>query len=421
MKIKNVLNYPFMPWFGNDPSGPTTLENAPAETSNTPVASLPTDPTELSAVPAAHACIDILANTIARLPKTVVNVENYADDVYEINEDHMVSRRLRRPSDTIDANLFWRWFFASLFSRGNAYSYIDRPTTGSTIHQLIPVESVQVKEAVDTRATIQRQGFVYDVRLAGGQDLPGVSPKNILAVHGPGYNPTLGYSPSPVLSYAKNTLQKMKLANRRQRKALNSPFVNIAAQISEEGDQLSNEQKLANSELLHKAISQSKNGIVETPFGYTLDDIQTLSQRDIDIIQIMEFDVLDICRIWNVPPRKVFMYEQGIKVPTFSEQTTDFVRWTVAPLVESIESQLTMKLLSGREEVRFPLSNLSRGTMRDEVETLMMATTRAPLMTPNEARPLMRMGLGDSDDPMADRLMVPTGSGGPSDAQQTSE
>ena len=418
MKITNLLNYPFFPWFGNDSSGEPQAPEEATE-SRTPAQSLPTDPVELSAVPAAHACIDILSNTVARLPKTVVAVEDYIDDIHTVLPDHRISQRLRRPNDHIDANLFWRWYFGSLFSRGNAYAYIQRESQGSGVLQLHPVESAHVKELTRRNGAIRRQGFTYDLMLAGSQALSNVPARDVLVLHGPGYNPTLGYSPSPVLSYAKATLQKLRVGNRRQLKALNSPFMNVAAQISEEGDKLSNEQKLANSELLHEAIRRNKNGVIETPFGYELDSVQTLSQQDINLIEVFNFDVLDICRIWNVPPRKVFLYEQGIKVPTFSEQTTDFVRWTIAPLVESIESQLSAKLVSGREEIRFPVAGLSRGTERDEIEGMMMAVTRAAILTPNEARE--RMGLDRMDDPMADRLLVPTGSGGPSESEPTSE
>lgn len=133
----------------------------------------------------------------------------------------------------------------------------------------------------------------------------------------------------------------------------------------------------------------------------------TMSMRDAQFIENMEFTVAEICRIFNVPPHKI----QKLDRATFNNiehLSREFYIATLVPWITRLEATLNQCLLTEGDRraglyLRHNADGLLRGDLQSRSEA-MKNQIASGLMTPNEGRALEdRPPL-----PGGDQLLFPT-------------
>ena len=356
--------------------------------------------------PAVHAAINILATTLARLPKTVARLEDPIEDQWDPLPNHPVSELLQYPSRQFDPWLFWEWILREMFTRGNGYAEITR-------YKSFPVELIPAKV---TNSWVNGKIFRHAQRVIGDQRMRLMKNHWLVTLHGPGF--TGIESPSPVWNYARqviSTQQAAMLYNWRSlaeglstRTAIELDAL-IGLRTGNQGKQL--------QARLQKAFSGARKagGTPVLPPGAKLKSTQgMLSSVDVALIDLLKWGVEDIARVFNVAPRLLQHYHEGFRASKDVEaQFEDFERVSIQPHVHRLQEQLGNKLLtredrSARRVIRFSTDRLKMGSFSEAARAVKEAVSEAGVLTINEGRRKLRQ----RPRPDGDRLIQPRG--GPS-------
>lgn len=144
------------------------------------------------------------------------------------------------------------------------------------------------------------------------------------------------------------------------------------------------------------------HGFQVTPISLTNTDAELLANRD--------YQTTDILRAFGVPSA---LGNQESKNTSFGSGLASllhgFARYTLAPHVARIESELNAKLAptSGEWRIDLDMSNLLRATFREQLDAMRVAlggSSGSGILTPNEARRFL--GYSDLKEPDADRLAI---------------
>lgn len=118
-----------------------------------------------------------------------------------------------------------------------------------------------------------------------------------------------------------------------------------------------------------------------------------MTTRDAQFIEARRFQLLEICRIFRVPPHKVYELERA----TFSnieQQSIDFVSDSIQPWLTRWEQRLSKSLLTDRERdqyfFEFKLEALLRGETKARQEALQIQR-RNGVISANEWRAIENM------------------------------
>ena len=364
----------------------------------------------LAAIPAAYAAIGLLASTLGQLPRTAARLEDPLDDYWSAVPDHPVSELLRNPSRLVDPWLFWEWMFRRLFAGGNAYTWVRREA-GRPV-ELVPADCLRCEWQTGRRGP----AAVYDLHLWGGSGTAGGGERvtaraaDVVTLHGPGFDGVS--SPSPIQYAARRTLELMDRAGQQQEMLMNLISVRSAIKSDAELVRLNLEQRKQLQEDIRKTYQDArrKGEIPVLPPGFDLTG-DGLSSVDLKIIELFKWSVEDIARVYGVPPRLLGHYHEGLRITASVEaQAVDYERWSVQPHIRRVEEQLSAKLM-GRDDVarglvvRMPSDRIRAGSWSERVAAADQAVAKGGVMTPNEARKLLRLPPIEGGD----KLLQPKG------------
>ena len=400
MKIPSIRNALSLKWLARrdasepDASGYTTL----GRTNNVG---------EGNAV-VAQACISIMSDTMTRLPRFVGREGDPQDSYWEPDHDHPVSVLLQNPSPYWDPWEFWNWFFRCRFTTGNAYAEIVR--RGGRPVELIPA----VLDTHPTESGIMRNLRVWDssTGLFKTRTRP-VAVSDVLALHGHGYNGIR--APSPIQFAARRALEGMGSAQEHIVTMLERG--QVLRQVIEsdmEFSGLTAEQRKTLKDDLERSYMGAVNAgrVPVLPPGFEVKSMQGVSAVDLQLMDFLAWNALDLCRVWNVPPRMVFVRMRQDRVANSSVEldAESFVRWSVQPEADRTMAQLSAKLLTTSERmdrlgVRLTSDRIGVGSWTERVMAADTAVAKAGVLTPNEGR--SRLGYPPHAD--GDRLLSPTG------------
>jgi HK97 family phage portal protein len=114
----------------------------------------------------------------------------------------------------------------------------------------------------------------------------------------------------------------------------------------------------------------------------------SLSPSDLQLVESKNLNVLDICRFFGVHPDRVFQSSSTNYKGSESTQTA-FMTDTLFPLINKIETELTVKLVPNAQlnnyRIKFDLDDYYIGDMSTKADyyTKMIA---AGVLTPNDVR-----------------------------------
>ena len=357
-------------------------------------------------MPVATACIDILTDSIAGSDmQVVVNTGNERSPQLEPQRDHPLKLLLDNPFKEWDTTTFWTWYFRELFHSGNAYAYIRRNGNRGRPVELIPARPTAINSDNTRNLHLFQNGKWRYMNTK-------VSLNNILDLHLNSFDGGDSRSPIARASSVINLIDSILIYNRNTiQKGLH--FKTALITEPEAGD-VNKKQREEIREALEKYSSGSDSAgkFLLLPKGLTPVDLSRLNAADMQIMNILQWGIVELCRIWRVPPRMVFHAEAGKaqNKQSIEAEGEDFYRNTLAPHFKRAESGFCNKLLTREEKVgnyRVVLSadELRQGSWTDKARIAQLLVTRGGLLTINEGRAI----LGKEPLEDGDTLINPTG------------
>ena len=358
--------------------------------------------------PAVYAAINILASTIARLPKTVAVLRDPIEDEWDSLPDHPVSILMRFPSRQFDPWQYWEWMLRMLFYQGNGYSEVTRING-------LPVELIPV---MVTNQWFNGQVVRSVQRVLGNQQQRVMKNRWLLSFHGPGFNGI--QSPSPVWHYASSVVAMESAAREYNQRSL---VMGLSTRTAIEIDPMVGLRTRNQGEALQKRLQKMFSGAMKAggtpvlPPGAKLHSTQgMLSNIDVDLIEQLKWDVEDVARIWNVPPRLLQHYHEGFRASKDVEaQFEDFERISIQPHVHRLQEQIGNKLLtkedrSSNRVIRFSTDLLKMGSWSERARSVREAADSG-VITANEGRKKLNLRARPDGDKLLERRGAPKDDG----------
>lgn len=134
----------------------------------------------------------------------------------------------------------------------------------------------------------------------------------------------------------------------------------------------------------------------------------SITPNDSQLVQQATLTVKEISMITGVPPQFLYENAEAKYVNTVEQAGQDVVRYTFRPIIEAVENQLTIKLLTRAERasglrIHIDPSSLLRGDQK-AFSDMIQAEVKAGIRTRNEGR--VALGLPKVNDPDADKLQA---------------
>lgn len=324
-------------------------------------------------ISAVYRCVDTISDGVAQLPIKVYNVEvvngresktrNYTHPaVYVLNtEPH---RRYTRFT-------FVKTMVVSMLLRGNAYALINRNERG----QVVSLEYINADDV--TIKSTDNGDLIYYINGRGN-----VESCNIIHVLNFSYDGITGVS---TLTHARNTLE---LASDSDIHATNffKGGANLAGYLKVNKTLTANQKKqIKDSWVELMQTGGNSIAVLEGDMDYTP---VTISPADAQLLQSREFNVVEICRFFNVSPVKVFDLTKS-SYSTVEATQLAFLTDTIAPLLSKFELEFYRKIFlpseRGRLSLAFDTSVLLRAD-KNALSNYYRNMFNIGVLTPNEVR-----------------------------------
>ena len=327
-------------------------------------------------------CVDIVSGTVASLG---IDIERRIGKYWQVDTSHPLELVLRlKPNERVNSFDFWKAAIVEMLLHGNAYIYPYFNADGDiTRLHLIPHGACQYDAKADTYEINDDVNGLFTT--CNGWRI--VHLKNLSLDGGFTGVSTLAYA-QKVLGIGGNldSLQMDSFATGSTLRGFISGDSNLTQGFgAPQDDQL----KAVKDNITSQLTSGAK--IFTLPGTMKFNQL-SLSPSDLQLVESKNLNVLDICRFFGVHPDRVFQSSSTNYKGSESAQTA-FMTDTLFPLINKIETELTVKLISnqmlGDYRIKFDLDDYYIGDMGTKADyyTKMIS---AGVLTPNEVR--MREG-----------------------------
>lgn len=304
-------------------------------------------------LPAVWSCVNLKANAAAMMPGKLYRRVDSGRDREPVRNHYLYPIIHDQVNPYMPANDWRRLVAAHRDTWGNHYSWIEWGRSNRPVALWpLPPESVRVKR----KSTMAARE--YYVRNADGSEIQ-IPDSDMLHIPGLGFDGTLGYSPVAMLreTLGLGLAQQQSSAALHQngftsRLVLEYPGVMNQEQMKtfKESFQESN----ATLKNAHKAIIL-QNGMVAKPFS--------INPVDAQFLESMKYNDAKIYQIFGVPPHMVGDTEKSTSFGAgIEQQTIGFATYTMAPIMDSIETWIGLKLLPDQTDyfVEYEMKGLMR-------------------------------------------------------------
>ena len=327
-------------------------------------------------------CVDIVSGTVASLG---IDIERRIGKYWQVDEQHPLELVLRlKPNERVNSFDFWKAAVVEMLLHGNAYIYpYFNADSEITRLYLIPNGACTYDKETDTYTISDDVNNLFTT--CNGWRI--VHLKNLSLDGGFTGVSTLTYA-QKVLGVGGNldSLQLDSFASGSTLRGFISGDSNLVQGFGAPQDDQLNAVK---DNITTQLTSGAK--IFTLPGTMKFNQL-SLSPSDLQLVESKNLNVLDICRFFGVHPDRVFQSSSTNYKGSESAQTA-FMTDTLFPLINKIETELTVKLIPngmiGNYRVKFNLDDYYISDMGAKADyyTKMIS---AGVLTPNEVR--MREG-----------------------------
>ena len=303
---------------------------------------------------AVWAAIRILSESVAQLPLSVYESDKLGNKAQAYN--HQIFNLLhRQPNVNMTTYIFIQKCMIDLLTRGNSYVYIER-NGGARPVQLLPLDCNNVK-------LVENEGVIYyELNEGGLVDAEDVLHFKVMSTDG-----LVGTSPIDVGANAIGYGLALE-------KYGNSYFGNgakVSGVLSTDrhlSDEAIERLKVSFKENYSSIKDANKTMVLEE--GLKFQQI-SLSNEASQFLNSREFSITEIARLFNLPPHLLRDLTKS-SFNNISEQSREFVQYSLMPYLVMMESEMNSKLFrkneAGKVETKFVVNALLRGTPKDRSE-----------------------------------------------------
>lgn len=318
----------------------------------------------------AYACTNILSNSVALLPIKVIKFV----DGKRVEVEHPLDKILNLvPNAKFNKFNFFKLLIESLILNGNGYAYIERDSR-------LNVKALHLIDPGYVQPMPQEDGTVKYI--VAGMD-KAVDAINMIHLF---QHCDEMYQGISLLKYARMTLEGAydteQNANRFYRSGAGLLGVLKASAP------LTDAQKTQIAQSWEKSISKtSSGGVAILPQGLDFQSI-SVSPEDAQLLESKQYDVIQICRFFNVSPLKVFDYSH-MSYSSLEQVSLSYLQDSVLPYTQLIEDEFNKKLFKpsevGNLYIDFDFTQMLTTDKKTEAEYYRTLITNG-LCTINEAR-----------------------------------
>jgi HK97 family phage portal protein len=302
---------------------------------------------------AVQACVRVLAETIADLPMPVYKRLKPRG---KQRITHPVGELLQlRPNPYMTAFTFRELLVTHLALWGNCYAEIETNERGETVGLWpIPPWRIEHMETQDGapyfRVTAEKTGIQRNLPYYAVLHIPGL-----------GFDGKKGIS---VIAWARQALE-LGLAAEQFGVEFFENGMNTGAIVTHP-ETLSPEA----FERLRKSLTENYEGLGKSHRMMLLEEgmsfaKNTIPPNDAQFLETRKFQILEIARIFRVPPHMLGDLERA----TFSnieQQSIDFLTYTIQPWLSRIEQAMNYQLFTVLERKRIYVEHLIEGKLRGD-------------------------------------------------------
>lgn len=371
-----------------NPAVPLSAESAYEEIFGTqPTKSVSPDlAMKLSAV---YACVYVLSSSVAQLP---LHVKRKSGDKVDTVKDHPVYYLLHDSPNAWQTSYKLREYAqSSVLLYGNAYIHIVRDKNGG----VVSLESLE-----PWKVQLLKNGSRYVYAYYGDDKTMSLSPDDVLHIKSLG--PSIKIGKSVIQTHAETIglgLDARKFAsgffggNAR-------PAGILSVKTPLNSNAWENFKKMWQTAQEKLRSEENKTILLPAELDYKA---LTVSPVDTELLSMMKLNRSEIAGIFNVPAHMINDLEKAT-FSNISEQTIQFIRFSVMPWVVNWEQELNRKIFTEAERkagyfVKFNLAGIMRGTAGERA-TFYHAAITDGWMSRNEARQLEDMNPVDGLDEM---------------------
>lgn len=338
---------------------------------------------------AVYACVNVLASSLAQLPLHVLRKDGRN---IETAKDHPMYYLLH------DNPNFWQTSYkmreynqSAVLLYGNAYLHIERDKKGNPL-------SIESREP--WQVSLLKNGSRYTYGYYSEDGTKAISPEDMIHIKALGTSLKMGKS---VIQQHAETIglgldAKEFASGFFNGNARPAGIVTVKQPINQNAwDNFKRMWEKAQAELKRK---ENKTILLPADLDYKA---LTISPVDTELLAMMKLTRSEIAGIFNVPAHMINDLERAT-FSNISEQTIQFIRYSLMPWIVNWEQELNRKVFTESERkagyfVKFNLSGIMRGTPSERATFYHNAITDG-WMSRNEARAFEDMNPVDGLDEM---------------------
>lgn len=323
--------------------------------------------TRLSTV---YGATNMISNSVAVLPIHIYKLENGK----KVEVTHELSKVLNfKPDNKHTPYNFFKLLIESVILKGNGYALIQRDDS-LNVTSLIPIRADMVVPQLQADGSVK-----YIVN--GINKL--VNSDDIINLYQHVDETFKGIS---VISYGVNALTQAAEADKHSENFYRSG-ANLNG-IIKVNQTVSNEQKQQIRDSWMQTFNSSdKVGVAILPSGLDFESI-SISPKDSMLLDTRKFNVVEICRFFNISPIKLFDLQYANN--NMMEQTQiSYAKDTVFPYIKMIQDEFNSKLFKpserGKYIIEFDYTSLLTTDKKSEADYLKTLLVNG-IMSLNEVR-----------------------------------
>jgi len=300
-------------------------------------------------MPAVYRAVSLIAGACAAIPLQGYDEQDRLQKVE--------APVLTQPCQGLTPFEFWEFAYTSMMTWGNMYARKILDPRGRV--SLVPLrpESVKVGVSDKARTADNPVGKLFQIALAGGGDEV-CTPQEVLHIPGIGYDGLTGVSP---IRLAAQGIGMALAAEKFSAKQFSSG--SLMAGVLQTEQRITPEQadELAARWRSKVAGLARAHDIVALGSGASFQPIQ-FPNSDIQMIESRKFQVVEIARIFGVPPHMLGDVEKSTSWGTgIEQQAIGFVTYTLKPWLTRVEQRISLEVMPGGQFAKYDLNSLMRG------------------------------------------------------------
>lgn len=340
------------------------------------------------------ACIRLLAETMGAMPSAIFRYEK-SGNATKVDEHPLHEILIEQPNSDMNGLEYREARTANLAMRGNAYSVIERRGSGDVL-SLYPVPCGQIERKRDASTNWELK---YGITDRGKTEW--YPAEKIWHTKGFSFNGQEGLSP---IAYAREAMG-LALAGEEFNARLFGQGLMPSARVSI-AEWLSDDQRvIANKKLLEMhtgVVNMNKPMLLE---GGMKVESGLITPDDAQFLQLRQFTVVEICRLFNIKPHMVASLEQATN-NNIEHLSLEFVMYTMLPYMRR-EEEGARKLFKPADKGKYFYRYNADGLLRADSQAraqLYSIMLQNGVFSRNEVRALENRNT--SDDPAMSQYTV---------------